>query len=56
ASGSGDGVGSQPKVPDELQDKTTGESGDDDDVSDDDGNEDDSDDDGGDNDSESERT
>ncbi|GJR70543.1 hypothetical protein Tco_0016608 [Tanacetum coccineum] len=61
ASGSGDGVGSQPKVPDELQDKTTGESGDDDDsndddVSDDDGNEDDSDDDGGDNESESERT
>ncbi|GJU04162.1 hypothetical protein Tco_1114500 [Tanacetum coccineum] len=44
ASGSDDGVGSQPKVPDELQDKTT-ESGDDDDDSNDDDNDDDSDDD-----------
>ncbi|GKA24630.1 hypothetical protein Tco_0710663 [Tanacetum coccineum] len=48
ASGSGDGVGSQPKVLDELQDKTT-ESRDDDDSndedSDDDSNDDDSDDD-----------
>nr|GEV23266.1 hypothetical protein [Tanacetum cinerariifolium] len=42
ASGSGDGVGYQPKVPDELQDKTTGESRDDDDSNDD--NDDDSDD------------
>ncbi|GJZ69386.1 hypothetical protein Tco_0632936, partial [Tanacetum coccineum] len=60
ASGSGDGVGSQPKVPDEPKGKTTstneGNCGDDDDVRDDDGNEDDSDDDGGDNDSESEKT
>ncbi|GJZ21987.1 retrovirus-related pol polyprotein from transposon TNT 1-94 [Tanacetum coccineum] len=57
-SGSGDGVGSQPKVPDELQDKetSTNEETDDDDSNDDDGNEDNSDDDGGDNDSDDERT
>ncbi|GKE79305.1 hypothetical protein Tco_1545425 [Tanacetum coccineum] len=52
AIGSDDGVGSQPKVPDELQDKTTEtnegtESGDDNDSNDDD-NDDDSDDDGND--------
>ncbi|GKG61497.1 hypothetical protein Tco_0621206, partial [Tanacetum coccineum] len=51
ASSSGDGVGSQPKVPDKPKGKTI-ESGDDDDDddSDDDGNDDGSDDDGGDND------
>ncbi|GJS94644.1 hypothetical protein Tco_0801612 [Tanacetum coccineum] len=48
-SGSGDGVGSQPKVPDELQEKTSGtnkgtDSEADDDSNDDDNNDDDSDD------------
>nr|GEW78145.1 hypothetical protein [Tanacetum cinerariifolium] len=62
-SGLGDGVGSQPKFPDELQDKTTNtdegtddDDSNDDDVSDDNGNEDDSDDNGGDDDSDDERT
>ncbi|GJV53495.1 hypothetical protein Tco_1449236 [Tanacetum coccineum] len=60
ASGSGDGAGSQLKVPDELQDKTIdtnkgAESGEDDDSNDDD-SDDDNDDDGGDNDSDCERT
>ncbi|GJT17696.1 hypothetical protein Tco_0876402 [Tanacetum coccineum] len=60
ASGSGDGAGSQLKVPDELQDKTIdtnegAESREDDDSNDDD-SDDDNDDDGGDNDSDCKRT